>query len=171
MLEKINRMQWRKLMNLTYTFTPASSHQRIHPASKVIVEPRLWFSSLPVQRSLSHVWESIPEYCNFLFWWIVICTNAVSLFLLFMRCFSHAIITPPIHSILGCMCRCLQFLHFSMTDVFTVSNFLTTITFLSPPFLCMDRWCLQMMGFFDFWFLTNYLSCAYWLITSFFMRP
>ena len=61
MLEKINRMQWSKLMHRTYTFTPASSHQRVHPTSKVIVEPRLWFSRCPIHRSLSHLWQSIQE--------------------------------------------------------------------------------------------------------------
>ena len=65
MLEKRNRIQWRKLMHRTYTFTPASIRQRFHPASKVIVEPRLCFSSCLVHRSLSYVWQYIPKYCNF----------------------------------------------------------------------------------------------------------
>ena len=60
MLEKINRMQWRKLMHHTYTFTPVSSQQGVHTTSKVIVEPRLCFSSCPVHHSLFHVWQSIP---------------------------------------------------------------------------------------------------------------
>ena len=85
MLEKINQLQWRKLIHFTYTFTPSSSHQRVNPVSKFIVEPRLCFSSCPLHRSLSYVWHSFPEYCKFMFWWVVICTNAVSLFLLFTR--------------------------------------------------------------------------------------
>ena len=63
-----------------------------------------------------------------------------------------------------------HFFHFSMTYVFMVSNLFTTIPFLFLPFLCMDRWCLQIMDFFDLWCLPNYLSCTYWLIISFCMR-
>ena len=170
MLEKINRTQWSKLMNFSYTFTPASSHQRIHPASKVIVEPRLFFSSCPVHCSLSHVWQIIPEYCNFLFQWIVIFTNAISLFLLFTRCFGNSILTPNSFKFGSHVQLSSQFFHFSMTDVFMVSKFFTTIPFLSPPFICMDRRCLQRIDFFDLLYLPNYLSCTYWLITSFCMR-
>ena len=137
-------------MHCTYTFTPASNHQRVHPASKAVVEPILCFSSCPLHRSLSHVWQSIPEYCNFLFQWIVICTNAVSLFLIFMRCFGHAILTLNWLKFGSHVQLSSHFLHFPMTDVFMVSIIFTTIPFLFPPFLGMNRWCLQMMEYFNF---------------------
>ena len=93
-LEKRNWMQRRKLMHSTYTFTTESSHHCVKPAPKVIVEARLFFSRCLVHFSLSHLWQSMPKYCKILFQWIFICTNAVSLFLLFTRCFGHAILTP-----------------------------------------------------------------------------
>ena len=93
MLEKINWMQWRKLMHSTYTFTTESSHHYVNPASKVIVEPRLCFSRCLVHFSLSHLWQSMPKYCKILFQWIFICTNAVSLFIIFTRCLGHAILS------------------------------------------------------------------------------
>ena len=124
MLEKRNWMQWRKMMHLTYTFAPASSQQRVQLASKVIVEPRLCFSSCPVHHSLSHVWQSIPECCNFFVLmdcYLHDCHILVpSLYALFWTCYTN----PPIHS---------NF-YFPMTDVFMVSKFFTKIPFLPPPF-------------------------------------
>ena len=87
-------------MHQTYTFTPASSQQRVHSASKFIVEQRLCLSICPVHRRLSHVWQSIPEYCKFLFRWIVIFTNSVSLFFLFTQCWTcyiHSPINPNLY--------------------------------------------------------------------------
>ena len=158
MLEKINLIQWGKLTHRTYTFNNASSHQRVQPASKVIVEPRLCFSSCLVHCSLSHVWQSIPEYCKFFSMdcYLYKCRILVpSIYALFWACYTH----PPIH----------WNVYVSMTNVFMVSKQYTTITFISPPFLCMDRWYIQMMDFFDFWYLPNFLSWTYWLINSFCM--
>ena len=112
MLEKRNWMQWRKLMHRTYTFTPASSYQRVHRAFKVIVEPRLCFSSIPVHCSLSHVWQSIPEY------WEKKSDGSLFSRMPYPCSFSLRVVldmlySPPIHSNL----------YFSMTDVFIVSIF------------------------------------------------
>ena len=154
MLDKKNRMQWRKLMHRTNTFTGASSHQRIHPASKVIVGPILCFSSCPVHRSLFHVWQIIPEYYKkfpidpYLHKFRIL---VPSIYALFWTSNTH----PQLIQICIFHDRCIYGVYFFIT-----------IPFLSPPFFCMDRWCLQMMGFFNFWYVPKYISCTYWLITS-----
>ena len=135
MFKKINRMQNRKMMNHTYIFTPASSHQRVHPESKVIVELRLCLSSCPVHHNLSHVWQSILEYCKILFWWIILCTNAVSLFFLLTRCFGHAVLTPqPIKIWVLCAAFFTLFAFFHDIYIYGVYYFSLQSNFYPLPF-------------------------------------
>ena len=147
MLAKINLMQWRKMVHRNYTFTLASSHQNIHPVSKVIVETRLWFNSFPVHRSLSHAWQSIPEYCNFfpMDRYFHECRILVpSLYELFWTCYTH----PPNSFKFGSHVQLYsQFLHFSWQIYLWCLKFSLQSHFYPPPFLCMDMWCLQMMDF------------------------
>ena len=133
MLDKRNRMKWRKLMHHTYTFTPTSSHQSVHPVYKVIVEPRLCFSSWLVHLRLSYVWQNILEYCNF-------CSDG-SLFAqmsypcsFYLRVVLDMLYSPPNSLKIGSHVQLYShFFHFSMTDIFMVSKFFTKIPFYSLP--------------------------------------
>ena len=156
-------------MHRTYTFThPFTSESTPHPKSLL----NRYYASAAAQYTVaSPMCDKSSWNIAYLPRWIVICVNAVSLFLIFTHCFGHAILTPQFIQIWVACAAVFTIFNFFMIDVFMVSKTFTTIPFLSPPFPFMDRWCLQMMYFFDFWYLPNHLFCTYWLITSFLMRP
>ena len=164
MLEKINRTQWGKLMHHTYTFTPASSNQRIHPASKVIVEPILWFSIWPVHSSLSHVWQSIPEYGSLFSQMPYPCSFSLYVVL--------DMLYPPPNSFkfVSHVQLFSQFWIFPWQMYLGCLNVSPQSHFYPLPFFAwtgdVSKWWTVSISY----IFQKYLSFTHWLITSFFMR-